>query len=179
MTTHDLQLDERMALEARKAILKAVKCPGKTHSMIKNKVLRGEFARELNDWRNQRNRAIRKGLGYLSQQEWKMWRAGLESAFWAMQKAENRAFIHGEQRLYWQLSKADSNRTPEEQERYEQYEAAVVATRMKVLAILSEIDAEFEAGKIDKAQKTRRRLLILDKEDDKIKALQEQYGIKP
>jgi hypothetical protein len=177
MATLDRQLDERMALEARKAILKAVKCPGKTHTMIKNKVLRDEFARELNDWRNQRNRAIREGLGYLSQQEWKMWRAGLESAFWAMQKAENRAFIYGEQHLYWQLSKTESSRTPEEQERYEQYEAAVVATRMKVLNILSEIDADFEAGKIDETQKTRRRRLIIDKEDDKIKALQEQYGI--
>lgn len=155
MATLDLQLDERMALEARKAILKAVKCPGKTHNMIKNKVLRDEFARELNDWRNQRNRAIRNGLGYLSQQEWKMLRAGLESAFWAMQKAENRAFIYGEQRLYWQLTKTESSRTPAEQERYEQYEAAVVATRMKVLGILSEIDAEFEAGKIDETQKSR------------------------
>src|SRR5215208_3464989 len=92
--TPDLQINERMALEERIAILKAVKCPGKTHSLIKSKALRTEFARELNDWRNQRNRGKREGKGFLSREEWSMWRAGLESAFWAMQKAENRAFLY-------------------------------------------------------------------------------------
>jgi hypothetical protein len=177
MTTIDLQVEERMVLEERIAILKAVKCPGKTHSIIKSKALRAEFARELNDWRKQRNRAIRDGQNFLSQEEWNMWRGGLESAFWAMQKAENRAFLYGEQRLSWQLCKTEDGQAPEEREQYAQYEAAVVAAHMKVLDILSEIDADFEAGKIDKAQRARRRRLIMDKEDDKIKALQEQYGI--
>jgi len=47
---------EREVLEERIAILKAVKCPGKTHSLIKSKELRDAFARELNDYRNQRLR---------------------------------------------------------------------------------------------------------------------------
>jgi hypothetical protein len=176
MATPDIQLD-RTALEERKAILKAVKCPGKTHDMIKNSALRAEFAHEMNDWRNQRNIAKREGMPVLSKEEWIMWRGGLESAFWAMQKAENRAFLYEGRRVAWQMAPQADTRTPEEQERYAQYEAAVVATHMKVLNILGEIEAEYEAGSINKTQRMRRRIHIMDKEDDKVSALQEQYGI--
>src|SRR5215216_5630853 len=99
VTDEDLQTDERAAIEERIAILKAVICPGKTHTLVKNKALRTEFARELNDWRNQRNRGKREGLGALSHEEWIMWRGGLESAFWALQKAEGRAFLYEDRRV--------------------------------------------------------------------------------
>src|SRR5688572_2990786 len=101
MATQDQQPIDRTVLEERIAILKAVPCSGKTHALIKNKVLRAEFAKELNDWRNQRNRSKREGKGYLSRDEWNLWRGGLESAFWALQKAENRMFLYQGQRVSW------------------------------------------------------------------------------
>src|ERR1041385_2976403 len=129
MTTLAGDRVEHDVLEERKAILMAVKCPGKTHVMIKDPALRTEFARELSDWRNQRNRAKRESKGYLSEQEWLMWRAGLESGFWAMQKAENRAFLYEGRRVSWQLAQANFDAD----EQHKKYEAAVIEVHSKTL----------------------------------------------
>jgi len=160
-------------LEERKAILKAVKCPGKTHTQIKNEALRAEFARELNDWRNQRNRSKREGRGYLSHEEWAMWRGGLESAFWALQKAENRAFLYENQRVTWQL--ADSN--IKQVEHYEEYEAAVIDAHKKTMKLLARIDEDFKTGEIDEGARLRFRRIALDREETRIAEFRKQYGI--
>lgn len=80
----DLQINE--ALEQRKAKLMAVKSPGRTHSFIKSKLLREVYALELNAWRVQRHKSKGEGFAYISDEQWKMWQAGLESAFWALPK---------------------------------------------------------------------------------------------
>jgi hypothetical protein len=175
VTDNNIKTDERAAIEERIAILKAVICPGKTHNIIKNRALRTEFARELNDWRNQRNQGRREGLGELSKEEWIMWRGGLESAFWALQKAEGRAFLYENRRVSWQMVEEQDTRTPEERTRYAEYEAAVVATHMKTLNLKAKVEAEFNAGIIDKTQRARLRIQLWHGEDDKIKALQEQF----
>jgi len=175
--TPDPQLDERMALEERFAILKAVKCPGKTHTMIKNKALRAEFARELNDWRKQRHLAVKQFGNWFPPDISAAMRGGLESGFWAMQKSENKAFLYQDQRVTWQLSAEIDTRTAEEQERYTQYEVAVVAFHKKVLNILAEIEADFQKGRLDETQRARARRAIKEKEDVKINALQREYHI--
>jgi len=164
---------EQTGLEERKAILKAVKCPGKTHTLIKNAALRTEYARELNDWRNQRNRSKRAGSSYISRAEWSMWRGGLESAFWALQKAENRAFLYEDRRVAWQLEDASASQTGQ----YKEYEAAVIAAHQKTVKLLARIDQDFEAGEIEKNQQVHFRRLAMEREETKIAQLQVQYGI--
>lgn len=72
---------ERDVLEERIAILKAVKCPGKTHGLIKSKELRDAFARELNDYRNQRLRGRKQNGTWFSHEYEAGIRMGLESGF--------------------------------------------------------------------------------------------------
>jgi len=173
MATPNLQVNERMALEERIAILKAIKCPGKTHSTIKNPTLRAEFARELNDWRNQRNRAKREGNPYLSQEQWMMWRGGLESGFWALQKAENRAFIYEDRRVAWQLRTVKSYQT----EQYKKYEVAVIDAHKNTVELLARIEQDWKVGKIDEHKRIHFRRLALEREEAKINELQAQYEI--
>lgn len=85
---------DKDVLNERIAILKAVKCPGKTHGLIKNKELRDAFARELNDYRNQRLRAKKEHGTWFPPEHEAGIRTGLESGFWAMQKDQNRAFLY-------------------------------------------------------------------------------------
>ena len=161
-------------LEERIAILKAVKCPGKTHSQIKSKELRDSFARELNDYRNQRLRGRKQNGSWFSQDDEAGIRWGLESGFWAMQKDQNRAFLYdGGRRVAWRLVEAKEPPTAE----YQQYEAAVIAEHKKLRDALAKLEADFQAGKIDKLQRSRARLKMRDKEEARIRALQKEYSV--
>jgi predicted transcriptional regulator len=97
--THVLVTDEA---KERVAILAAMPCPGKTHSMIKNPALRHAFAVELQDLRLQ---AVSGGWRKaLTTEHWASVRFGMESGFWALQKEENRAFIYEGKRVRWKLA---------------------------------------------------------------------------
>jgi hypothetical protein len=159
--------------EDRIAMRMAVKCPGKTHALIKSKTLRAEFAKELNDWRNQRNQVKKEHGGWRADEFWAGMRWGLESGFWAMEKTEGRAFIYDQQDVSWQLVPKQDTRTPE----YKEYEAKVIAAHSKKIELIKKIEADFEAGEIDMLTMARRRRHVMDREEEKIKELQKQYGI--
>lgn len=165
---------ERDTLEQRIAILKAVKCPGKTHSLIKSKELRDAFARELNDYRNQRLRGKKQYGSWFPPDYEAGFRGGLESGFWAMQKDQNRAFLYfGGRRMSWQLVEAAEPPTVE----YQRYEAAVVAVHQNMRDTLGKIEADFQAGKIDERQRAKARRMIMDREEEKIRMLQVEYSV--
>ena len=177
--TNDLQNDEltpeRLIKEERIAILKAVRCPGKTHSMIKNPALRRSFAHELNDLRNQAIRAKhRKNLP--TDEFWRGICWGMEGAYWSMQKEENWIFVNEGRRVTWHLREPEDRRTPEEHQQYDEFIEKVKSVHMKALKIEQEILADHQAGKISDHQKSRSLREMWDQERAKIKKLQREYG---
>jgi hypothetical protein len=161
-------------LEERIAILKAVKCPGKTHGLIKSKELRDAFARELNDYRNQRLRGKKQHGSWFPPDYEAGLRTGFESAFWAMQKDQNRAFLcNGGRPISWQLVEAEVPPSAE----YQQYEAAVIAVHQELRTALAKIEADFASGVINEKERTRACLKEMNREDRKILELQAQYAI--
>ena len=176
--TSDLQSDEFTAermIEERNLILRAIKCPGKTHDLIKNPELRHAFALELNDLRDQ---AIRGNFRQkLSTDEFlRGIRWGLENTFWSMQKVENRVYVNEGRRVTWHLSELEDHRSPEEHKRYEEFIERVKETHAKALQSEQEILADHQAGKIADLQKYKSLREVWGQETARIKKLQREYG---
>lgn len=75
--------------------------------------------------------------------------------------------------MSWQLVEIKEAPTAE----YVQYEAAVIAVHNEQQDALLGIEADFQAGKIDERQRRHARRVVMNQEDEKIKALQIEYSL--
>jgi hypothetical protein len=147
-------------MDERIARLAAMKCGGKTNAGIKDAALRREFARELNDWRNQALRAGNR-LDEYSKTMLREYSSSLYNGFWAMEKAAGREYYETGKRVTWALVEA-----PEPDANYIEYEQKVV-----------ELFAEIEGMKCEAKKRIGGTMKLYDLRKKKLAELQVRYGI--